>query len=72
MAEKKFSKELIEKAQECKTPEELIELVKIENIELTKDQAEAYLVQMKDAELDSEDLKKSALVYWRRRQKLLS
>ncbi len=54
MAEqKKPSKELLEKAQKCQTPEQLIELAKTEGIELTKEQAEAYLAQ--DVELTAED-----------------
>ncbi len=61
MAEKKMpSKELIEKAQKCQTPEQLIELAKTEGIELTKEQAEAYIAQLQDVELDGENLKKAA------------
>ena len=40
-----------EKAMECETPEQLIELAKTEGIELTKEQAEAYLSQLQDGEL---------------------
>ena len=55
MAEQKMpSKELIKKAQECETP------AKTEDIELTKEEAEAYLAQMQDVELDSESLDKVA------------
>ena len=36
---------------ECETPEQLIELAKTEGIELTKEQAEAYLSQLQDGEL---------------------
>ena len=61
MAEKKMpSKELIEKAQKCQTPEQLIELAKTEGIEISKEEAAAFLAQMQDAELDSENLKKAA------------
>ena len=61
MAEQKMpSKELLQKAQACKTPEQLIELAKTEGIELTKEQAEAYLAQMQDVELDTESLDKVA------------
>ncbi len=56
MAEQKMpSKELIEKAQKCETPEQLIELAKTEGIEITKEQAEAYLAQLQDVELTAED-----------------
>ena len=54
------SKELIQKAQDCETPEQLIELAKTEGIELTKEEAEAFLAQMQDVELDSENLDKVA------------
>ncbi|MBQ4403522.1 MAG: hypothetical protein II857_03855 [Selenomonadaceae bacterium] len=61
MAEqKKPSKELLEKAQKCQTPEQLIELAKTEDIELTLEQAKAYLAQLQDVELDGENLKKAA------------
>ena len=61
MAEQKMpSKELLQKAQECETPEQLIELAKTEDIELTKEQAEAYLAQLQDVELDTENLDKVA------------
>ncbi len=61
MAEQKMpSKELIEKAQKCQTPEQLIELAKTEDIELTLEQAKAYLAQLHDVELDGENLQKAA------------
>ena len=52
-----LSEELIAKAMQCETPEQLIELAKSEGIELTKDEAEAYLAEMDDIELDSQQLK---------------
>ena len=54
------SKELIEKAIKCKTAEELIALAKEENVELTKEEAEAYLAELNDAELDEASLRKVA------------
>ncbi|MBR5915773.1 MAG: hypothetical protein IKZ57_04935 [Spirochaetia bacterium] len=51
-----FTKEQIEKAMECKTPEELIELAKKAGVELTLEQAEAYLDEMDNIELDAEAL----------------
>ena len=61
MAEQKMpSKELIEKAQKCETPEQLIELAKAEGFEMTKEQAEAFIAQTQDAELDSDALKSAA------------
>ena len=52
--------EQIAMAKECKTPEELIELAKKGGIELTKEQAEAYLEEFQDVELSPEDLEKVA------------
>ncbi len=58
MAEKKMpSQELLEKAQKCQTPEQLIELAKTEDIELTLEQAKAYLAQLHDVELTEEGSK---------------
>ena len=37
-----FTKEQIAKAKECKTPEELIELARKYDLEITKEQAKAY------------------------------
>ena len=55
-----FTKEHLAKAAQCKTPEELIELAKEESIEVTKEQAEAYLAEYSNLELDDEMLEKIA------------
>jgi len=55
-----FTKEQIAMASKCKTPEELIALAKKGKIELTKEQAEAYLDELENMELDSQDLDKVA------------
>ena len=55
-----FTKEQIAKAAKCKTPEELIELAKKGGIELTKEQAEAYLAELANYELDEAELEKIA------------
>ena len=55
-----LSKETIEKALACKTPEELMTLAKAEGYELTRDEAEAYLGEMADVELTDVELKKAA------------
>ena len=55
-----FTKEQIEKAMACKTADELIAAAKAEGFEITKDEAEAYLAEMADVELDDETLKKAA------------
>ena len=55
-----ISKELILKAMQCKDADELMALVKAEGIEMTKEEAEAYLAEMDDYELDEEALQKVA------------
>ena len=52
-----LSEELIAKAMQCETAEELVELAKSEGMELTEDEAEAYLAEMDDIELDSQQLR---------------
>ena len=56
----KITKEMLEKAMKCKTPEELIALAKAEGFEITKEEAEAYMADMSDVELDNEQLQKVA------------
>ena len=55
-----ITKEMIAKAMQCETAEELIALAKTEDIELTKEEAEVYLAEMDDVELEAEALKKVA------------
>ena len=55
-----LTKEQIQKAMACETAEELMELAKAEGIELTKEEAKAYLAEMEDFELDEETLAKVA------------
>ena len=52
-----LTKEQIEKAMACKTADELMKLSKAEGFELTKDEAEAFLAELANVELDSEALK---------------
>jgi hypothetical protein len=55
-----LTKEQIKTAMKCKTAEELLALAKTEGVELTKDEAEAYIAEMADYELDDETLKSAA------------
>ena len=55
-----LTKAQIAKAMSCETVEELMELAKAEGIELTKEEAEAYMAEMEDVELDSDALKNVA------------
>ena len=52
----KLTKEMLEKAMKCQTADELIALAKAEGIEITKEQAEAYLEELENVELDQEAL----------------
>ena len=61
-----ITKEMVEKAMQCKTVEELIAFVKSEGIELTKEESEAYMAEIEDMELDSESLKNVAGGYCHR------
>ena len=55
-----LTEEQIAKAMACKTVEELMALAKAEGIELTKEEAEAYMAEMEDVELNEEALKNVA------------
>ena len=55
-----ITKEMIEKAMQCKTADELIELAKTGGYELTKEEAETYLAELADYELDSSEMKNIA------------
>ena len=53
-------KEQLQKAMACESVDELMELAKAGGVELTKEEAEAYLAEMDDVELDSDALKQVA------------
>ena len=55
-----ITKEQIQKAMACESVEELMEMAKSEGIELTKEEAEAYMAELTDFELDEAALKKVA------------
>ena len=55
-----LTKEQIQKAMACESVEELMELAKTIGVELTKEEAEAYMAEMEDVELDSDALKQVA------------
>ena len=48
---KEITRELMEKAAKCQTKEELLALAKENGIELTAEQAEAYLAERQDGEI---------------------
>ena len=51
-----FTKEQLNMAMQCETAEELIALAKQGGYEITKEEAEAFLLENEDCELDEEDL----------------
>ena len=55
-----LTQEMIMKAMQCKDADELIALAKAEGKEITKEEAEAYLAELNDVELDEAVLKKAA------------
>ena len=55
-----LTKEMVQKALKCKTADELLNLAKAEGYEMTKDEAEAYMAELADFELDDENLKNVA------------
>ena len=52
--------EMIAKAMQCKTVDELMALAKAEGFEITKDEAEAYFAELADVELDEKTLRNVA------------
>ena len=55
-----ITKEMLAKAMQCRTAEELMSLAKSEGMEVTKEEAEAYLAEIYDIELEEEELEKVA------------
>ena len=55
-----ISKDVLAKAMLCDTPEELVKLAKENGVELTAQEAEAYLSEAEDIDLDSEQMKQVA------------
>ena len=52
--------EQIKKAMECEDVAELMEFAKSEGFDITQEEAEAYLEELSDIELDTENLGKIA------------
>ena len=52
----KITREMSAKALECETAEELIALAKTSGIDITKAEAEAYLDELDNMELDTDTL----------------
>ena len=56
----KITKEMLAKAAQCETADQLIALAKAEGFEITKDEAEAYFAELADVELDEKALRNIA------------
>ena len=56
----KITKDMLEKAAQCETAEQLIALAKESGVELTKTEAEAYMAELENCELGADDLDKVA------------
>ena len=48
---------MIEKAMQCKTADKLLELAEAEGYEMTRAEAEAYMAEIDDFQLDDEAMK---------------
>ncbi len=57
---KELTKEMLEKAMQCKSADELIALAKTGGFEMTKEEAESYMEELSDFELDGTALKNIA------------
>ena len=52
-----ITKEMVAKAMQCKNADELIALAKTGGFELTREEAEAFMAELSDVELDANTLK---------------
>ena len=55
-----LTKEMLAKAMQCKTADELMELAKAEGYDITKDEAEAYLAELSECEIKDGQLRRIA------------
>ena len=55
-----ITKEMLEKAMQCETVDDLLALAKEEGIVITKEEAEAYMTELSDFELEGIELKNIA------------
>jgi len=57
---KEITKEMLAKAVQCKNADELIALAKTRGMEMTREEAEAYMAELADFELDADTLQNVA------------
>ena len=60
MNKNELTKEMLEKAMQCETAEELMAYAKTEGIDITKEEAEAYLAELSEFELKDGEVKRVA------------
>ena len=60
ISKNKLTNEMIHKAMQCQTADELIALAKDEGIDITKEEAEAYIDELDNFELGTDQLDKLA------------
>ena len=58
--EKQITNEMIAKAMQCESPEELRTYAKSEGFDITEEEAKAYFSELEDFELDSKTLENVA------------
>ena len=57
---KEITKEMLAKAVQCRNADELIALAKTRGMEMTMEEAEAYMAELADFELDADTLQNVA------------
>ena len=55
-----ITREMIAKAMKCKDADELMALAKAEGVDITKEEAEAYLAELSEFELKDGEIKRVA------------
>ena len=62
---KEITEEIFKKAQQCESAQELLKLAKENGIEMTAEEAEAFLDENADIELDEDTMKKKKMRFYR-------
>lgn len=57
---KELTKEMLKKAMQCETAEELMACAEKEGFDITQEEAEAYLAELSEFELKDGDLERAA------------
>ena len=52
-----LTKEMLEKAMQCKTADDLIAFAETEGVDITKEEAETYIAELSECELKDGELK---------------